>query len=151
VVFAAGSSVDLIAGYSIQMEPGFHASSGSDVHVYITANSGYCMIPPGVATPGEAYKSMVVASTNAPPDEPPADQGLKIFPNPANGVVTIEVVNLERPALLSITDALGEVVFRSDLLPGAPARFDLSRFGKGLYVVRVNDGKSVITRKLIVQ
>jgi hypothetical protein len=151
VVFWTGSTVDLIAGYSVLIEPGFYARSGSNIHAYITPNSSYCSVPPGVAAPSGAYKNSVVASTTSAPDDPREDQRLKIYPNPNNGVFTVETVNLELPAVLSISDAIGEVLLQANQMQGDPARFDLSRFRKGLYLVRVSDGKSVITRKMIVQ
>lgn len=79
------------------------------------------------------------------------DQRLKIFPNPNNGVFTVEMIDLESPVDITISNMIGETVFQANEIQAANAPFDLSGFNPGLYFVRVNDGKSVVTKKMIIQ
>jgi hypothetical protein len=149
----SGSSVDFIAGNSILLEPGFHANSGSYVHAYISSNGEYCGFASSSPVFSESYKSMVINTTEAIIENPACNKepGLKVFPNPTTGIFTVEMINLESKGNITISNVLGEVVSRTFYTSIGNVRFDLSSFGKGLYFIQVNDGKSIVTQKMLVQ
>lgn len=71
--------------------------------------------------------------------------GIKIYPNPTNGVVTLE---LDANAAITILNAIGQVVYVCRLSAGVQ-QINLQDLAKGLYVVRVGDGADIKDIKLI--
>jgi hypothetical protein len=68
----------------------------------------------------------------------------KIYPNPSDGIINIEVAE---PSLVEIFAISGVRVFRKQVTE--TARFSLQN--KGVYIVRVTDGSGVYTGKVIVK
>ncbi|MCK9205341.1 MAG: T9SS type A sorting domain-containing protein [Bacteroidales bacterium] len=151
VEFLTGSSVNLIAGNSIFLEPGFHAYEGSNVHAYIISNSQYCNKASGSEAFSNLYKNSIVNSTIPSTDDQYKDQKLKIYPNPNNGIFTVVIADFEGPANIIISNMLGEVVSQTYNINVDVTQFDLSHFKQGLYIIRVNDGKSTVTQKMLIQ
>jgi hypothetical protein len=152
VNFLSGSSVDLIAGNSVLLEPGFHAYEGSFVHAYITTSARYCSMPHGNTPSSNSYISTDLNSTMSIIEDKDEKQWMKIIPNPNNGIFTVEISdNIERPANITILNMLGEVVSQTFDITANITSFDLTNFKQGLYFVKVNDGKSIVTQKLLIR
>lgn len=69
-------------------------------------------------------------------------ESISIYPNPTNGVVSIRSAS---PLNISVSDALGRKVFESN----QAETIDLSSFENGVYFVRLNDGNSQRTLKVV--
>jgi len=78
-----------------------------------------------------------------------------LYPNPSNGIVTVEYDYIQFPATFHLTNSSGEIVYSKSLtkkessnsvnqivLPSLPA---------GLYYVNIKNGVNEVVRKLIVQ
>ena len=75
-----------------------------------------------------------------------AAAGLRVFPNPATHVVTVEGAN---EGIVTIVDMAGKV--RSTSVGTAyPLKIDVSRLATGSYIIQVKKRDSVISRKLLV-
>lgn len=146
-----GGSSDFIAGNSIDFLPGFHADYGSYVDAYITTTSQFCSLASSSPASPDSYKSTTINSTTLAIEEPNGDQKVKIFPNPNNGIFTVKISSLEGPATISISNMVGEVVFQTYAVKTENNPFDLSYLKQGLYFVRVTDGKSIVTHKMLIQ
>ena len=82
------------------------------------------------------------------------EQILKVFPNPANDVTTIDYGFTDwnkGPVTLQITDGLGQVVYTQPLpMYSGFQRLDVSRFAAGLYNVAIKrSGATVAVSKLV--
>jgi len=81
--------------------------------------------------------------------------GLLIQPNPSHGTVTIGIRGINSgTSVLLITSTDGKTLFMEDIdLTSTPGqrKIDISGYSKGIYVVQLKSGKTVISEKLIVQ
>jgi hypothetical protein len=82
------------------------------------------------------------------------DQAVKIYPNPANGIVTVDYgfTDWNNGAVsLEITDALGQLIYTQPLpMYSGYQRLDVSHFAAGLYnVIIKRSGATVATAKLV--
>jgi hypothetical protein len=80
--------------------------------------------------------------------------GLKIFPNPSNGLVYIDIPmfrNLE-PMAINITNSFGQVL-KQDKTNTEPKRlqYDLSSYAKGVYYIQVKSKSYQKIEKIILQ
>ena len=80
------------------------------------------------------------------------EAALKLYPNPSNGQITIEQEGMQK---VMVYNALGQLLLDKETSSDA-LQLDLSRFGKGLYWIKVTaqDGAAekpfVLARKLII-
>lgn len=76
-----------------------------------------------------------------------------LYPLPAEGEVTLELVNAEDigDARLRVVDISGNPVLQMNIGPEHRARFDVSGFIPGVYTVEVQSKGAVVQEKMIVQ
>lgn len=63
---------------------------------------------------------------------------LQVFPNPSSGKLTVEIGVLNTPTFIEITDALGKVVFASEVLSPS-STFDISALSGGAYTYKISN------------
>ena len=71
----------------------------------------------------------------------------KIYPNPTSGKIQIEVPDIQH---IMVTNTLGQMVFEKELDTDATS-LDLTQFGKGLYVIRIQTKDGSCTRRIEVK
>lgn len=74
-----------------------------------------------------------------------------IYPNPTTGVVHLDFgENDNRDVNVSVFDISGKIILLQDIAGTAKENYniDLSEYSRGIYYVRVHDGKSVHTKKI---
>lgn len=77
-------------------------------------------------------------------------QPLKIFPNPSNGIVQIEI-DPSADAVLDILNEAGQIVYSEKWNAGVSQhRLDLGAFAGGLYLVRVSAGTQQFGARVLV-
>jgi hypothetical protein len=152
VLFRNGSTVDLIAGKSIRFLPGFHAYEGSLVNASITTDSTFC--------DGASESSIVeqpleksVKEENQSEEEGfvPVEKSIKIYPNPNNGKFSVVLTNFENGAEIRIFNAIGATIYRSMIKEQDQQIISLSGIHKGLYFVKVMDGKEQVVKKMMIE
>ena len=80
-----------------------------------------------------------------------AVQAIKLYPNPSNGMVTLETSNFTpRQATISVTNALGVEVMHAAGVKAFPYSLDLSSLPSDLYFVRLAAGNQLLTQKIVV-
>ncbi len=79
------------------------------------------------------------------------DMPLKVYPNPANGSVFLELPRGVGHAQVEIYNQFGQLVLTRTVSQGSRSQIDLSGINSGLYVVRWDDGQSINSTKLIVR
>lgn len=73
----------------------------------------------------------------------------KIYPNPGNGIVNIELMNVDQ-TFVSVTDLSGRTVL-SSIVNNQLNTLDLSTLSKGMYQVNIIQGEKQSAQKLIIQ
>ncbi|TDB58553.1 T9SS type A sorting domain-containing protein [Arundinibacter roseus] len=81
--------------------------------------------------------------------------GLNIFPNPTTGkaVLNYKSSSVESPAIMHLSNANGRLLYQETLLPSSNGQLettlDLSSHPSGLYIVSIQHGSFIITKKII--
>jgi hypothetical protein len=79
--------------------------------------------------------------------------GLRIHPNPTNGLISITLEDAQGMAIsLRITDLLGHEVMKSDLGTRSGSWstvMDLSSLTRGIYLLQLTRGEQVHTERII--
>ena len=79
--------------------------------------------------------------------------GINIFPNPSSGIINIKSENLKSTVDVKIYNQTGQLVISDQNLNSGgniSLNYDLSVFGKGLYIIRISSGNQIISKKLII-
>jgi len=79
---------------------------------------------------------------------------LSIYPNPTNGIFTIEMNDVQKDIYsIKITNVLGQKVFtNSQLVNGIyKENINLSTFQKGVYLIEIKNSSSTITERIVVE
>ncbi len=78
--------------------------------------------------------------------------GISLYPNPADGMITIEMPKQHGDAVATITDVTGKVVMNIMINAGVQhTQADLGRLVPGSYLVRITSGALTFRDKLIVR
>jgi hypothetical protein len=72
------------------------------------------------------------------------DINAKIYPNPTNGIVNIEVEGLQR---LTVMNVMGQTVYDREM-EGDKAQIDMAQFGAGAYLIRIFTANGVATKRV---
>ena len=80
-------------------------------------------------------------------------RGFRVHPNPNTGRFTMEFKDpLATESYYSVYDTMGRLLYQRPLPKGAMVEeIDLSRFGKGTYVVKVTDKEGVCYERVVVE
>jgi hypothetical protein len=79
------------------------------------------------------------------------DNSLKIFPNPSNGIFTIQQTNLNNEEqLVEIYNVLGEKTFTFFNTKNSKFDIDISHSPKGIYFVKVYNGDTFQIKKIVI-
>ncbi len=74
---------------------------------------------------------------------------LKLYPNPSDGLITIELNN-PRDAELEIYDLLGKMVLRKNMQSNLET-IDISMYPKGVYLVKINQKETLKVQKIMLK
>ncbi len=91
--------------------------------------------------PEQNYVAIDLTST-----EENLEASLKLYPNPTNGLVTIELEAMQK---VMVYNALGQVLLSKET-NGDALQVDLSGLGNGLYLIRVYSRNSGVVRTLVI-
>ncbi len=81
----------------------------------------------------------------------PADNfDVRIYPNPARDVLNLYIAGHSENITVQIYNSMGSVM-ESFTMESIDKQIDLSRYSKGIYFIRINDGGKVMLRKFIVR
>ena len=77
------------------------------------------------------------------------EEGISLYPNPNNGEFTLEMNN-NNNSIIRIIDMNGKVVLTSKI-NSTESKFNISNYGKGIYMVQIITDNNIVTRKISVQ
>lgn len=86
-----------------------------------------------------------VASLNA------MNSDVSVYPNPASSTVKVNVENVHENATVEVLNAIGQVVISAKEINGASTELNVSGLAKGVYVVKLSNGKEVSNTKLVIE
>lgn len=75
---------------------------------------------------------------------------ITIFPNPSNGIFTLQL-NRSETVQVEVYNALGALVYETKRMDGTTQMLDLSGFAKGLYTAKIIFADRVEAKKLMVE
>ena len=70
--------------------------------------------------------------------------GVKIYPNPSNGLVNIETEGLQR---LTVMNILGQTVYDHEV-EGNKAQIEMAQFGVGTYLIRIYTENGILVKRV---
>jgi hypothetical protein len=150
VIFQSSSSVELIAGQSIRFLPGFHAKEGSYAYAHITSDSTFCDGASESSIVEQPQEKSVKEETQSEEEGfVPMEKSIKIYPNPTTGRFTVELINFDNVAKVCLYNSTGAKVFQSES-NSSSQEIDVHGLRKGIYFVRISNGKEQFTKKLVV-
>lgn len=74
---------------------------------------------------------------------------IRIFPNPNKGIFSIDISTIEDASLLTIYNILGEKIYRSTVSDKTVIKADISKFQKGIYLIRIKGKNEEFFKKVI--
>lgn len=82
--------------------------------------------------------------------EPASEDGIEIYPNPFTDKFSVKLAgNKQATSSIEIRNAMGGIVFEKLSFHGDLMNIDLSGFARGLYIVKIEDGRKSSTRKVL--
>lgn len=76
---------------------------------------------------------------------------VSIYPNPNNGVFTIDAADLSENISCTITNLRGEIILQNEIINGTKVDIDLSNESKGMYMIHLITDSAVKTERIVVQ
>ena len=151
VTFESGSMINFIAGKSIQFLPGAHIQQGAYVNASITTNETFCnQVSASIVHNSINEKAFDIKRPINETEKELPEKEVKIYPNPNNGRFTIKLTNFQSPAQVAVTNLLGSTVYPIHSINSSIYEMDISSLVNGIYIVKIYDGESVISKKIIV-
>ncbi|WP_407557532.1 T9SS type A sorting domain-containing protein [Winogradskyella sp. 4-2091] len=74
---------------------------------------------------------------------------IKVYPNPINEMINIELTNLNSEVKYSIFNTLGQEIINGNLESNIVNQVNVSAYQSGVYFVKLTSGTNTITKKLI--
>lgn len=76
---------------------------------------------------------------------------VSIYPNPSRGVFTIELLDETEAQAISITNAVGQVVYTSSIITNDPLKLNLENTSQGVYSIQIKTTKGLINHRIILE
>lgn len=151
----SGATVLLEAGYNIRLMAGTHAKVGSGFHAIINTAGNYCAKKESLLSRNEdtgigEFTEHIGAFNTDVPGSLANPLNIKVFPNPATNLITIETGHrLENTITVEFFNIVGELQMFEEL-PGDQAFvLNLSGMPKGFYTIRLSVEGTVWSGKII--
>lgn len=82
---------------------------------------------------------------------PASVEGLLVYPNPASSTVNVKLASVSDKASVCVYNALGQMVIAAKEINGDSAEINVNALPKGVYIVKVTNGKEVSNTKIVVE
>ena len=120
-------------------------TAGGSYNVTLTLDSGNCKFQTTQAVP---VSSFCVGIENVA-----FDNNISIIPNPSNGNINITINGVDNNLDISIYNIIGQAVksfATSDVTTVFNKNMDLSNLSNGTYLVKIQSGSKIATKKLVI-
>ncbi|MBC7864882.1 MAG: T9SS type A sorting domain-containing protein [Bacteroidia bacterium] len=143
----SGAPKILRATNSITLNTGFVSTTTTGTNNYFLAFIHGC------SSPGNSFKiingggnSFALEEENE--NEEMQQNSIRVYPNPNNGSFTL-AVNSEEEKNIFVYDVMGKLVFQKMKVMDRIQAIDISNQPKGIYLVKVQSGNTMMTEKII--
>ena len=139
---STGGEATFVAGNSVKLRPGFHASKGSKFKAFIDNNPCNIYIAPREMTPyDEIVKDSIILQETT----------LLLYPNPTSGIseLRIESNNNEEVLEIQIVNLLGELICCPLQISDKDYILNLNNHPSGLYIIQIVTSEKVYIIKLV--
>ena len=135
-------STPILMGYYDTFEPNHHDS-------YMGAWGVYPFLPSGNILLSDMQTGLYVFEVNY--DNPLSDYEMlvnknKIYPNPSDGIINVELTSVSEVELFDIQ---GGIVYSASDVSNLQIQTDM--FSDGIYILKINDNKGTSTHKISIQ
>ncbi|MCX6306678.1 MAG: T9SS type A sorting domain-containing protein [Bacteroidetes bacterium] len=146
-VVGNGGSVDLVAGQKISLLPGALVFGGGFLHGYISLDGQFCndlktLQAKAVDEPGQRGCS---------PQEKPVEGFFRVYPNPTDGLFTLDLIKMEEPGPLQVEiySMQGEMVLSRKFAASQKHTLSLADRASGIYLLRIFSKRQPLSVKII--
>lgn len=136
----------LYAGTNIVLGDGVHVSEGANFYAGIMEEITYCeQAAAMVAAKSEEIIPAVIINPET------TESVFTLFPNPSTGRFTLLMKETDETSTINIEifDMMGEKILQTQLFGQNQHEFDLTSSPKGIYILRILNGKQASIEKLI--
>lgn len=162
VTIKSGTSVTFNAGNSISLLPGFKVEAGATFHAYIDGCERGC---------GNGFKSAKIndditdmsifkgyidslviqaeLSENIDLLNVDLSDDIRVFPNPTNDILNIEIINIENVYSIELINSLGGHIVHRKIENDKYVKMNISNFKEGIYFLKINMTDKIVIRKVI--
>ncbi len=141
-----------VTSYLLDAGTGFSTylwSTSNETQTYTVNSSGnYCVTVTDVnncSTSDCVYVDFSVGINNTV-----NSRGFNLYPNPANGSVSIELHDSHSNINFSILDITGKIILNEKVFSNKKV-VDLTFLSRGVYIIQINDAKSTLANKLVIE
>lgn len=111
-------------------------------------SNGTCYDP---GTGNGAYTSFIQCSMAcSATDITENNQDFLIYPNPSNGIITIDFAE-NRKHIVTIENLIGQEVYSNVYFGSSAGNINLSKYEKGIYLITISDDIKSSTKKIIIK
>jgi hypothetical protein len=149
-----GGIAVITAGQSIHFYEGTLIESGGILHAYIDTDGVFCTLQPDLLTISNEVSNEELISERVSTGHPKNfTSGFRLYPNPTTGQITLDIHPNDGVStiLIEIFNILGEKVLVFNLPAQKNHILDMSAQQPGLYIVRILNGKVLITETIVIQ
>jgi len=135
------------------MTEGFHASASDELHVHLGSIDKSLLYPEEWDSDNRINKNTnegKAGNQSITFD----NENITIYPNPTNGIFTISFENspLKKGVRgILITDITGKIVYSENKNTGNKIQIDISKENKGIYILKIQTNKKIISSKILKQ
>ena len=147
-----GGNATLIAGHSITLLPGTSVENGGYLLARIAIDDeDHCQIPEATKITSDSSGGRDHLITTGLRHEANEMDFFRIFPNPADGVLNLEIASFQNNQSITVEfhSAIGGYLFSKNLPLQRLHTLSLDRLQPGMYIVRVINGDQTGTQRLI--
>ncbi|NLN96029.1 MAG: T9SS type A sorting domain-containing protein [Bacteroidales bacterium] len=139
-----GGSINLVAGKSIRLLPDIDVQSGAYLHAYISDT--YCENP----TPLVVAKEISDGQLSESECLAPINELFVAYPNPTSGAFVVKLNGEDINSDIEIFSLTGQRILKHQVKE-TTVRFDLKDYPNGIYIIRVINGTSTGTARIVKQ
>jgi len=124
-------------------------------HSLVDTSSTYAATSAGVYyltaydTTGNCWSDTCTAATIAGQHE--YKIGANVFPNPSNGLFSVELEKTETNVELKVYDLFGRVIYSEIFASFEKENIDLSNYAKGMYILNLKNKEFTLSKQVIVE
>ncbi len=138
----------LRANNKISFTPGF--VSAPTGYNFLSAKIIPCQ-PNGDSDPCSIYNQYMESLRNEREKVNNFKESINVFPNPTEGVITVQWETTEAPVDITVINTVGKVIFQQHITTQEQFKFNLDDQAKGIYFIKVSIGDKTSVEKIVYQ